>query len=86
MGFVVGLRREGMCLCMADAIKTIYGYCHTLKKEYSIDVEYIEVKSFGSPTKYIRSLAVCDFASWVDNDCPIQNECPLLKKAPEEMF
>lgn len=62
--------------------KCFSGFCPTLNREYSIDVFYEEVASFGRPTEYVQVGADCEYASF--NQCPNRKECPLRAKAPKE--
>jgi hypothetical protein len=56
------------------------GFCPTLKKNYSIEVEYIDVSSLGSPNNFIQGLCTCNHHAL--NDCSLANECPIKAQAP----
>ena len=60
----------------------ISGYCPTLSKDHSINVEYINASTLNG-SEYIKGLFTCDVASFSGN-CNIVNDCPLYDKAPEK--
>lgn len=58
----------------------VHGYCPTLKKEHSIDVEYIGASTLDKKSS-IKGLFTCSVVSYGE-DCPVSRECPLYKNAP----
>lgn len=66
-----------------NRIKTISGFCPTLKKNYSINITYIDVSDLQHRNRYIQGMVDCEYGSF--GNCPIMNKCPLVAKAPEEI-
>lgn len=58
----------------------IKGYCPTLEKDHTIDVEYIDASTLEG-REYIKGLFTCSIASY-GGKCSVANECPLYKSAP----
>lgn len=58
-------------------------FCPTLNKDFQITVDYLDTSTFDSPNRYIQNGITCEYASYVENHCPNQKECPLLKQAPK---
>ncbi len=63
--------------------KTISGFCPTLNKNYSIEVFYEIIQSYGHPPKFVQVGADCEYASYVK--CPNREKCPLRVKAPKQV-
>jgi hypothetical protein len=59
------------------------GFCPTLNKNYSVEVEYIDARSFDHPNKFIQGLGTCEHHGLFR--CPIVSECPIRAKAPKEI-
>jgi len=65
-------------------IKVVHGYCPTLGKEHSIDIEFIDVSDLSSDRpKYLKGLFECSVGSY--GKCPIVGDCPVNKLAPENI-
>jgi hypothetical protein len=63
--------------------RSFSGFCPTLNKDYSIEVEYVDARSVDNPNKYIQGLAYCEHHSLFK--CPIASKCPIRAKAPNEI-
>ena len=60
----------------------INGFCPTLDKDHSIEVEYIDASTLQE-RKYIKGLFTCEVVSF-GGICSSSNNCPLYNAAPEE--
>ncbi len=60
----------------------ITGYCPTLDKDHSIEVDYINTSTLQGRS-YIKGLFTCEVVSF-GGDCSYVKDCPLYKQAPEE--
>ena len=64
-------------------IRTFHGFCPTLEKDYSVDVEYVDASTMGNENYYIQGLIDCHHNSL--NACPVFSDCPIIAKAPKEI-
>ncbi|WDU84238.1 hypothetical protein [Caloramator sp. Dgby_cultured_2] len=64
-------------------IRSFSGFCPTLNKDNTINVEYLDARSFDNDNLFIKGLAECEYHS--NFNCPIANDCPILKTVPEKL-
>jgi len=61
-----------------DIIQTFNGFCPTLNKDYSIEVEYEDVGTPDSPSRYIQGLVTC-----IHHGCPNVSACSIKAQLPK---
>ena len=64
-----------------EITRIFYGFCPTLNKDYSIEVEYEDAGTPDSPNRYIQGLVTC-----IHHGCPNVSTCSIKAQVPKEII
>jgi len=63
---------------------SVSGFCPTLSRDHSINVDYIDATTTSSNRReFVKSLFECSIGSY--GNCPIVGDCPINKSAPKHI-